>query len=252
MVEIVAHTFESLDKKNEAGYSDAAAKFAILDAGRRMYSRGWAAANDGNISCMTAGGEIWVTPGGVSKGHMKKNMLVKVDVDGAVLEGDWKPSSEILMHLRVYKENCRAKAVVHAHTPMATAFACAGMGLDKPILAEVVALLGPVPVAPFALPGTGQVAEAIAPFCRDYCSVLLANHGVLTWGASLSEAYHRLERLEHYAHVMMLTGHLPGTANYIGASDVAKLSGAMAGGWCGVGGFGAVCAGSGGAGSNSY
>ena len=110
--------------------SDAQAKQMILEVGRRMYQGGFVAANDGNISCKVGDNEIWATPTGVSKGFMTEDMLVKLDLDGNVLEGTHKPSSEIKMHLRVFKENPKVQGVVHAHPLTATAFACAGISLE--------------------------------------------------------------------------------------------------------------------------
>ena len=185
------------------------AKEALLQIGRRLYEKGYAAANDGNISYLLAPGRVLATPTGVSKGFMTTSMLVVVDSECRVLEGDWLPSTELLLHLRVYQENPEARAVIHAHSPIATAFACAGIPLDRPILAEALNLLGQVPVAPYAAPGTQELAASVVPYLQTYAGVLLANHGVLTWGASLTEAMYRLERIEHYAKLMLLTGHLP-------------------------------------------
>lgn len=157
--------------------SDVQAKQMILEVGRRMYQGGFVAANDGNISCKVGDNEIWATPTGVSKGFMTEDMLVKLDLDGNVLEGTHKPSSEIKMHLRVFKENPKVQGVVHAHPLTATAFACAGISLEEPVLMEGVLSLGCVPLVHFALPGTEEVPEAVAPYCREYNAVLLANHG---------------------------------------------------------------------------
>lgn len=132
--------------------SDAQAKAEILDAGRKIYQRGLVAANDGNLSVRVGDNALWVTPTGVSKGAMTEDMLVKLSLDGTVLEGTRKPSSETKMHLRIYQENPAVRAVVHAHPPAATAFAAAGLPLDRPVLQEAVVQLGTVPVAPFALP----------------------------------------------------------------------------------------------------
>ena len=207
---------EELERLYPDYLPDAAAKAGILQIGRRLYEQGFAAANDGNITCLVAPGRLWATPAGVSKGYMTEAMLVCVDGAGSVLEGDWMPSSELLLHLRVYADNPAVRAVIHAHSPVATAFACAGMPLDKPILAEAAAMLGTVPVAPYAPPGTGALAESVAPYLRDFGGVLLANHGVFTWGASLTEALYRLERIEYYAVLLLRTGYLPQPAKELG------------------------------------
>ena len=183
--------------------SDAQAKQELLTCGVRLYQRGFVAANDGNLSILVGENALWVTPTGVSKGFMTEDMLVKLDLDGNVLEGVRKPSSEVKMHLRIYRENPFVRAVVHAHPPLATAFAAAGIPLDKPVLQEAVVQLGTVPVAPFALPGSPEVAESVAPYCKDYRALLLEYHGAVTWGESMQQAHFRLECLEQVAAVTL-------------------------------------------------
>ena len=178
---------------------DQVAKRAILSCGARLYQRGLVAANDGNISVKVSEHEIWTTPTGVSKGFMTEDMLVKVDRNGEVLEGTLPPSTELAMHLRIYQEAANVGAVVHAHPPAATAFAVAGLPLDRPLLQEAVVQLGPVPIAPFAVPGTSSIADSVAPFCRSARAALLEFHGAVAWGSHLDQALHRLECMEQYA-----------------------------------------------------
>ncbi len=203
--------------------SDFEAKNAIIDIGKRMYARGFVAANDGNISCKVGPNAIWATPTGVSKGFMKPEMLVKLDLTGKVLQGSSRPSSEIKMHLRVYEENPNVMAVTHAHPPIATAFAVAGIGLEKPILTEGVTTLGVVPVAKYATPGTQEVPDSIAPFVNSYNAVLLSNHGALTWGKDAYEAFYRLESVEYYASLLMYTGNIIGKQNPLSCGQVQTL-----------------------------
>ncbi|MBP5160322.1 MAG: class II aldolase/adducin family protein, partial [Lachnospiraceae bacterium] len=203
--------------------TDYEAKNAIIDIGRRMYTRGFVAANDGNISCKVGPNAIWATPTGVSKGFMKPEMLVKLDLSGKVLQGTSKPSSELKMHLRVYAENPEVNAVTHAHPPVATAFAVAGIGLDKPILTESVMMLGSVPIARYATPGTQEVPDSIAPFVKEYNAVLLANHGALTWGKDAYEAFYRLESVEYYANLLMYTGNIIGKQNPLSCDQINVL-----------------------------
>ena len=184
-------------------FSDAEAKKAIILFGQRLYLRGFVASNDGNLSIRVGDNAVWVTPTNVSKGFMTENMLVKLDLSGKVLEGTHKPSSEIKMHLRIYRENSEVRAVVHAHPPASTAFAAAGIPLDRNVLQEAVVQLGTVPVAPFAIPGSEAVGDSVAPYCRDYRAVLLEYHGAVTWGDSLQQAYARMECLEQYAAIML-------------------------------------------------
>ncbi|SUA49721.1 class II aldolase/adducin family protein [Paenibacillus thiaminolyticus] len=204
-------------------YSDFEAKKMICEIGRRMYLKNFVAANDGNITIKTGPNAIWATPTGVSKGFMTPDMLVKLDLDGKVLAGNRKPSSEIKMHLRVYAENPDVRAVTHAHPPVATSFAIAGIDLDQAVSPEAVVILGTVPVAPYATPGTQEVPDSIAPFCKDYNAVLLANHGALTWGKDIIEAYYRLESLEHYALMLMYSGKIIEQANELNCSQVSDL-----------------------------
>lgn len=203
--------------------SEKEAKKAILDIGQRMYVRGFVAANDGNISIRTGKNEIWATPTGVSKGFMTKKMLVKVDLDGKVLEGERKPSSELKMHLRAYKENASLRSVCHAHPPICTAFAVAGIPLDVPVLAEAVITLGDVPIAPYAELGSKEVPEVIAPFCHTHNGVLLANHGAVTWAEDPYAAYYRLESMEYYANILMITGRILGKQNTLSEDQIERL-----------------------------
>lgn len=203
--------------------SDTEVKNIICEIGRRMYLRGYVAANDGNITIKSGPNEIWATPTGVSKGYMTPDMLVKLDEEGNLLEGTYKPSTEIKMHLRVYKENPSIRSVVHAHPPIATSYSIAGLGLEKPILAEAILTFGAVPIVPYATPGTQEIPEAIAPFCKDYTAVLLANHGALTWGRDPQDAYFKMESLEHYAQILMYTDRILTKANELTDQQIAKL-----------------------------
>lgn len=203
--------------------SEKKAKKAILDIGQRMYVRNFVAANDGNISIRTGENEVWATPTGVSKGFMKKKMLVKVDLEGNVLEGTKKPSSELKMHLRAYQENPELLSVCHAHPPICTCFAIAGIPLDVPVLAEAVISLGDVPVAPYAELGSKEVPEVIAPYCHTHNGVLLANHGAVTWAEDPYSAYYRLESMEYYANILMITGKILKEQNTLTEEQVERL-----------------------------
>lgn len=183
--------------------TDAQAKASILEVGRKIYQRGLVAANDGNLSVRVSPDALWVTPTGVSKGAMTEDMLVKLDLAGNVLEGTHKPSSETKLHLRLYQEDPLIRAVVHAHPPAATAFAAAGIPLDRPVLQEAVVQLGPVPVAPFALPGSQAVADSVVPYCHQYRALLLEYHGAVTWGDTMEQAHYRLECLEQVAQITL-------------------------------------------------
>ena len=204
--------------------SDGEARQLILEMGRRMYAKNFVAANDGNISCKVAGDMLWTTSTGVSKGFMTEDMLVKMRLDGSVVEaGVRPPSSEVKMHLRVYRENPAVTGVTHAHPPASTSFAVAGIALDQAVYAETVVNLGVVPCVHYETPGSQGLPDAIAPYCKDYNAVLLANHGALTWGRSLTEAYFRLEALEHYAMILLYTQRLMGKAKVLSCDQVEQL-----------------------------
>lgn len=190
-----------------------------------MYDHGYVVTNDGNISVRISSTEIIVTPTGVSKGFMTPEMMVKMNLDGDVLEAKGtKPSSEVKMHLRVYAEDDSVMAVVHAHPIYATSYAIAGIPLDEPILSEAMLQIGAVPIAKYAKPGTYDVPDGIAPFVKGYGAVLLSNHGALTWGTTLGEAFSRMEVLENYAHISFVVG-LLGGGRGLDVEQVAGLAG---------------------------
>ncbi len=182
----------------------------ICEIGRRMYQNGFAAANDGNITVKVSEDVFWATPTGVSKGFMTTDMLIKVDGAGQVLEGRRSPSSELKMHLRVYRERPDAGAVVHAHPPKATGFAVAGIPLDQYITSEAIVLLGSVPIAEYGTPSTEEVPDAISKHLRHHDAMLLENHGALTIGHDLINAYYKMETLEHFAKICMNARQLGG------------------------------------------
>jgi L-fuculose-phosphate aldolase len=197
-------------------------KRAILEAGRRSYERGYIASNDGNISARIGKNRLLITPTRMSKGSMKATDLVVVDLDGKVVAGARKPSSETPLHLAIYRERPDVRSVCHAHPPHATAFAVAGQSFDTHVLPEVVINLGTVPLVPYGTPGTDEFFTPLLPFLPDYDAFLLANHGALTVGVDVISAYHKMETLEHYAHILFLA-RLLGRINTLGADQVKKL-----------------------------
>lgn len=204
--------------------TDAEAKRLIVEIGRRMYQKDFVAANDGNISCKVDAETIWTTPTGVSKGFMSEDELVRMRLDGTILEqGERAPSSEVKMHLRIYQEREDAVAVCHAHPPVSTAFAIAGMALNQAIYPEALVNLGVVPCVHYEPPGSQGIPDSIAPYVRDYNAALLSNHGAVTWGTSLMEAWYRLEALEHYAKIVMYTQNIIGKANVLSHEQVDEV-----------------------------
>jgi L-fuculose-phosphate aldolase len=204
--------------------TDSEAKKLIVEIGKRMYAKNFVAANDGNISCKVDDDIIWTTPTGVSKGFMSEDQMVKMRLDGTVLsQGERGPSSEVKMHLRIYNENPEAMGVCHAHPPISTSFAIAGISLDKAIYPEALVNLGTVPCVHYEAPGSQGIPDSIAPYARDYNAILLANHGAVAWGPSLLDAWYRLESTEHYAMVIMYTGNIIGKANVLSCEQVNDL-----------------------------
>ncbi len=187
-------------------------KEEICEIGRRIYNKGMVAANDGNISVKIGENEFLCTPTGVSKGFMTPEYICKVDGEGRVIQANpgYKPSSEIKMHLRVYKERPDVESVVHAHPIYATAFAIAGIPLTQPIMPEAVITLGSVPIAEYGTPSTEEIPDAVSRYLPYYDAVLLENHGALTYGASLLNAYHKMESVEFYAQLLYISKQLGG------------------------------------------
>ena len=179
-------------------------KKQICDIGKRIYDRGMVAANDGNISVKISENEFLCTPTGVSKGFMTPEYICKVDAKGNVIQanGNFKPSSEIKMHMRVYKERPDVQSVVHAHPVYATSFAIAGIPLTQPIMPEAVIALGCVPIAEYGTPSTEEIPDAVSKYLQQFDAVLLENHGALAYSDSLLDAYHKMESLEFYAQLL--------------------------------------------------
>ena len=179
-------------------------KIEKCEIGKRVYNRGMVAANDGNFSVKLSDNEFLCTPTGVSKGFMTPEYICKVDAEGNVIEANegFKPSSEIKMHMRVYKEREDVKAVVHAHPMYATTFAVCGLPLTEPIMPEAVLSLGTVPLAKYGTPSTMEIPDAVSEYLPYYDAVLLENHGALSYADSLMGAYHKMESLEFYARLL--------------------------------------------------
>ena len=203
--------------------SDYEIKKELCEIGRRIYNNGFVAANDGNFSVKIDEDTFFVTPTGVSKGFMTPDMICKVDRNLKLKEPNkWKPSSEFKMHLRVYQERPDVNAVVHAHPPIATSFAIAGIPLDKLIMPEAVIFLGGVPLAEYGTPSTMEIPDSLMPYLQDYDAILLANHGALSFGCDLNTAFFRMESTEFYAKLLMYA-RLLGGEKEIPCGEVKKL-----------------------------
>ncbi|MPY91274.1 MAG: class II aldolase/adducin family protein [Luteitalea sp.] len=196
----------------------------IVEIGHRLWTRGYVASNDGNISVRVDEQRIVTTPKGVSKGFMAPDMMVVTDLTGKKIAGEREPSSELLMHLAVYELRSDVRAVVHAHPPKATGFAVAGIPLDRAVLAEVITTLGSVPIAEYGTPSTRELPDAVRKYIRAHDALLLANHGALTVGPEASNAYYKMETVEHFAHIS-LVARLLGREHVLSRDEVRRLEG---------------------------
>lgn len=199
-------------------------KKQICDIGKRIYDRGMVASNDGNISVKLNDNEFLCTPTGVSKGFMTPEYICKVDANGNVIQANdgFKPSSEIKMHMRVYKERPDVNSVVHAHPMYATSFAIAGIPLTEPIMPEAIIALGCVPIAEYGTPSTEEIPDAVSKYLPYFDAVLLENHGALAFSDSLLNAYHKMESVEFYAQLLYQAKMLGG-AKPLSDSQVQRL-----------------------------
>jgi L-fuculose-phosphate aldolase len=202
--------------------SESALRAEIVEVGRRMYARAYTASNDGNISVRLGADRLLMTPKSVCKGFMTPDMMCITDLDGRKLQGDRDPSSEMLMHLEVYRQRPDVRAVVHAHPPIATGFAVAGIPLTRAVLAEVLTTLGSIPIAEYATPSTAELPDAVRKYIKAHDGMLLANHGALTVGGDLLSAYYKMETIEHFAKIS-LVARLLGRENLIAREEVERL-----------------------------
>ncbi|MCS7023293.1 MAG: class II aldolase/adducin family protein [Bryobacteraceae bacterium] len=194
----------------------------IVEVGRLVYQKGWVAANDGNISIRLDEGRVLCTPTGVSKGMMHPDDLIICDLEGNKLEGRKERTSEIAMHLTIYQLRPDVRAVVHAHPPVSTGFAAAGRPLNQALLPEVIIGLGCVPLAAYGLPGTPALTEPMLPYVPKYNALLLANHGAVTYGEDVFQAFFRMETVEHFARIA-LVAELLGGPKLLPRQEVDKL-----------------------------
>jgi L-fuculose-phosphate aldolase len=194
----------------------------IVRFGKMLHQNGLVAATDGNLSVRMDDGNVLCTPTLMSKGMMETDDLVIVDEHGRKLAGRREVSSEIAMHLFIYRERRDVNAVVHAHPPTATGYAAAGIPLDTALCSEIVVTLGSVPLAQYGTPGTHELAEALAPLIPDHQAILMANHGVVTYGPDLLTAYMNMETVEHYAKIALVT-HMLGKQQPLSGPHLDKL-----------------------------
>jgi len=194
----------------------------IVRYGRMLHERGFVAAMDGNLSVRLKDDRILVTPTCLSKGAMKPADLVIVDMEGQRTSGHRNVTSEIGMHLLIYRMRPDVLAICHAHPPTATGFAAAGMALTEPLVCEVVMGLGCIPLARYGTPGTSELAQTLEPYVPSYDAILMSNHGVVAYGDTLEHAYMKMETVEHFAQIALVT-HLLGRQQPLKQVEIEKL-----------------------------
>lgn len=194
----------------------------LVHFGKLIHQQGFVSSCDGNLSVRLEDNTILSTPTGISKGMMSPEDMVQVDMQGRMIAGTRNVSSEIAMHLAIYHMRPDVNAVVHAHPVTATGFASAGMALDEPVCAEVVVTLGAVPLATYATTGTPALSESLLPYIPDYDAILLANHGAVTYGMDLMQAYLKMETVEHFAKILLVT-HQLGRQQRLSKENIQKL-----------------------------
>jgi L-fuculose-phosphate aldolase len=183
-------------------------KKQIIEICRLLARKGYVAATDGNVSLRAGDNRVLITPSGINKEFLKKKDLVLTDLEGNKIKGKHKPSSEIKMHLKIYKERSDINAVVHAHPPLSLAFSYSGESLDVPVLPEVVLTLGKIPEAEYATPTTDEVVKNLEPHIKDNNAILMSRHGSVTMGKDIYSAYNNLEKLEHTAKIIFYSKQL--------------------------------------------
>ncbi len=198
-------------------------KEQICEIGRRVYNKGFAAANDGNISYRVGENEVLCSPTMICKGFMTPDDICAVDLEGAQIAGKRKRTSEILLHLAIMKHRPDVKAVVHCHPPHATAFAVAREPIPQCVLPEIEVFMGEVPLAPYETPGGNAFANTVVPFLEKTNTIILTNHGTVSFGATLEEAYWKTEILDAYCRILILTKQLGGQVNYLNEQKSREL-----------------------------
>jgi L-fuculose-phosphate aldolase len=194
----------------------------ICLTGRWLYERGYIVACEGNLSVRLDDNRVLTTPTCMNKGMLAPNDLVVIDLEGRQLSGERKASSELAMHLLFYRMRPDVQAICHAHPPTATGFAVAGRALDQALLPEVIVGLGQIPLVKYGTPGTPELSASLEPYVPHYDALLLANHGAVTCGPDLLQAFYRMETIEHFAKIT-LAAEMAGNPTLLSSREVAKL-----------------------------
>ena len=209
----------------QRGWSDEEARLrnAICEIGRLCYQKQFIVGADGNLSARMSDGTVLITPAGAMKGFLSPQQLAHVDLEGRVLDDGPRASSETGIHLVSYCQRPEMRAVLHCHPPHAVALTVAGVDLQIPIIPEIVVTIGGIPTAPFATPGTDELPESIREIVRCSDTVLMKNHGSVTLGSNLLDAFKKLDMLEHTARILWLAHAVRGGLEPLPPEAVAKL-----------------------------
>lgn len=200
-----------------------AARQQVCEIGRRLWDRAYVDGNGGNVSVRVARDLVLCTPTLVSKGFMRPEQLCLVDLTGAPRAGNPRTTSEIHMHLAIYRAQPRAVACVHAHPPCATGFSVVGVPPPARLLPEMELICGEVPLAPYVTPGGPGLGEVVAPYAAWHSVILMANHGPVAWGSSLEDAYARIEIVESYCRTVLVTERLGLPPNVLSHQELQAL-----------------------------
>jgi len=214
------HSHLRMDRRSNSKSSSSHKELAFF--GKMLHQRHYISGTDGNLSVRMASGQILITPGGICKAFLNSRDMVVVDTDGNKVCGSCEASSEIGMHLAIYRLRPDVRGIVHAHPCTATALASAGIDLTEPICTELVLTLGRIPLAPYAPPGSSELARALTPYIKDHDAILLENHGVVTYGNTLERAYLNMESVEHCARIVLVT-RLLGRSRILNEDEVTCL-----------------------------
>lgn len=194
----------------------------LVEVCHRLYEKGFVTATDGNVSVRLGNGNFLTTRTGINKGMMTEGDLIEVDDKGKPMQSDPQPSTELPMHLFIYTQRSDVNAVVHAHPPYVTGFATARIPLTECLFPEVIVGLGGVPLADYATPSTDEVAQSLAPFVRTADAIMLANHGAVAYGKDIWDAYFKMEKIEHAAHITFIARMLGGE-KLLSSEEIEKL-----------------------------
>ena len=217
-------TIEDLAASRGWSEEEARLRNAICEIGKLAYSKGYIVGADGNLSARMGDGTVLITPAGAMKGFLSPQHLAHIDLQGRVLDGGPKCSTEVGIHLVAYRERPEMRAVLHCHPPHAVALTIAGIDMQTPVIPEIIVTIGGIPTAPYGTPGTDELPDSIRSLVKCSDTLVMQNHGSVTLGTNLLDAFKKLDMLEHTAKILWLA-HCLGRVNALSPEAVRKLLG---------------------------